>query len=467
MQIFFFSFLCVIKTFISSKEDKMKTDEISSIYKWAKKNNIYINENIQLYKNELNDVNHNFYYFKSNNDINNNTLLLKVPSNIMISQHFLDNFFKKQKNKKFSSLWDKISSIYEYLKYASAKQLFYISIIISDSTFRQKGKFYKKYKEYLDMYSYINLDNFPILYNAKEMLYLNYSNFGKEIKSNLKSINNEYFLIKNKLNLDRTVLVDEYAKYRILSLSNSVYINNNTYVIPFIDCFKKKVNKTFGNYNAYIKYSPNERNNKEYDLEIYSYGQIKSNTELLLLWKQISNIECLLYYGFVDEKNVITSEFLVDVINKNFKTDLAIDDINKKYNINFDDLIESKHYDLNNEFYDEYLYYAYRNLSIYFDQYYHNNEGPYQMMKDNLVYYLKLYEEMYNDDLINRNIEGKNKKINVKTVLRLEKKLIENRIQLLNNKINYFRNTKIEKDIYELLRRNDKIRKNKFVIENI
>ena len=467
MQIFFFSFLCVIKTFISSKEDKMKTDEISSIYKWAKKNNIYINENIQLYKNELNDVNHNFYYFKSNNDINNNTLLLKVPSNIMISQHFLDNFFKKQKNKKFSSLWDKISSIDEYLKYASAKQLFYISIIISDSTFRQKGKFYKKYKEYLDMYSYINLDNFPILYNAKEMLYLNYSNFGKEIKNNLKSINNEYFLIKNKLNLDRTVLVDEYAKYRILSLSNSVYINNKTYVVPFIDCFKKKVNKTFGNYNAYIKYSPNERNNKEYDLEIYSYGQIKSNTELFLLWKQISNIECLLYYGFVDEKNVITSEFLVDVINKNFKTDLAIDDINKKYNINFDDLIESKHYDLNNEFYHEYLYYAYRNLSIYFDKYYHNNEGPYQMMKDNLVYYLKLYEEMYNDDLININIEGKNKKINVKTVLRLEKKLIENRIQLLNNKINYFRNTKEEKDIYELLRRNDQIRKNKFVIENL
>jgi hypothetical protein len=217
------------------------------------------------------------------------------------------------------------------------------------------------------MYNYINLDNFPILYNVKEMLYLNNSYFGKEINNNLKSINNEYYLIKNKLELDNTVLVDEYAKYRILSLSNSININNKTYVVPLIDCFKKKVNKTYGNYNAYIKLSPNKENNIEYDLEIYSYGEIQSNMEIFLLWKQISNIQSLLYYGFVDENNVITSEYLVDLINKNFRKDLNADDINKKNNISLDDLIVPKYYDLNDEFYDEYLFYAYRNISIYFD----------------------------------------------------------------------------------------------------
>ena len=463
MQLFFLlSFLYILKYFVTSKKDEAKIDDITSINKWAKKNKIYINENLRLYKNDLNDNNHNFYYFKSNNKIDNNTLLLKVPSNIMISQHYLDNFFKKTKNKKFASLWNKISSINEYLKYTSAKQLFYISIIFSDSTFRQKGKFYKKYKEYLDMYNYINLDNFPVLYNAKEMLYLNNSYFGKEINNNLKSINNEYYLIKNELDLDNTVLVDEYAKYRILSLSNSININNKTYVVPLIDCFKKKVNKTYGNYNAYIKLSPNKENNKEYDLEIYSYGEIESNMEIFLLWKQISNIQSLLYYGFVDEKNVITSEYLVDLINKNFRKDLNVDYINEINNISLDDLIVPKFYDLNDEFYDEYLFYAYSNMSIYFDQYYRNNEGPYQMMKDNLVYYLRLYEEIYNDDLISRNIMGKNKKTNVKNVLRLEQKLIENRIQLLNNKIIYFQNNKKEQDIYHLLRRNAKNRNKNF-----
>jgi hypothetical protein len=83
-------------------------------------------------------------------------------------------------------------------------------------------------------------------------------------------------------------------------------------------------------------------------------------------------------------------------------------------------------------------------------------------MKDNLVYYLRLYEEMYNDDLISRNIMGKNKKANVKNVLRLEQKLIENRIQLLNNKIIYFKNNKKEQDIYQLLRRNAKNKNKNF-----
>ena len=437
-------------------------DDISLIYKWAKKNNIIIHQNLQLKKNELNDIEHNFYYFKSNNNIKNNTLLLRIPGDIMVSQKSIEMILKKSKNKKFSNLWDKILSINQYINYSSAKQLFYISIILSDSTFRQKGKIYKKYKEYLDMYNYINLDHFPLLYTAKEMIYLNNSNFGKEINNNLKSINNEYYLIKNILNLDNTVLVDEFVKYRILSLSNSIYINNKTYIIPFIDCFQKKVNKTNGKYNAYIKLIPPEDNNGQYDLEIYSNKTIKKDEEIYLLWKQISNSECLLYYGFIDENNLITSGYLVETINKNFMKDLNVDKINKKYNINFDNFIEPKFYDLNNEFYNEYFYYLYSNLSNYFEQYYHNNEGPYQMMKDNLGYYLKLYEEMYNNDLIIRNIEGINKKKYVKNVLGIEKKLIENRIKILNNKINRLRNEKKENDIYELLRRNAKNRKREF-----
>ena len=435
-----------------------KFDEISLIVNWAKKNNIYIHDYLSLKKNELNDIEHNFYYFKSNAKISNNTLLLKIPSSIIISQNLLVNLFKKSKSEKLSTLWEKIQSIDKFINFSSTKQLFYISIIISDSVFRQKGKFFKKYKEYLDMYNYINLDNFPLLYTGKEILYLNNSHFGKEINNNLKSINKEYYLIKNILNFDSTVLVDEFIKYRLLSLSNSFYLNNKTYIVPFIDCFQKKINKTNGKYNSFIKLSPNPYNTNEYDFEIYSNKSIGKNEELKLLWKQISNVESLLYYGFIDDDNSITSEYLVDLVNNNFMKDLKIDDINSKYGINFKKLVAPKFYDLNNEFFDEYFYYAYRNLSKYFEKYYHNNEGPYQMMKGNLQYYLKLYEEMYNSDMINMNIEGINKKKHIKNILGMEEKLIQNRIKLLNNKINNFRNEKEEKDIFELLARNAKNR---------
>ena len=143
--------------------------------------------------------------------------------------------------------------------------------------------------------------------------------------------------------------------------------------------------------------------------------------------------------------------------------DLKVHKINKKYGINLEKFIEPKVYDINNAFYSDYFYYIYKNLSQYFDQYYHNNEGPYQMMKDNLEYYLKLYEEMYNNELINMNIEGIIKRRYIRNILGIEKKLIENRIKLHNKKINHFRNEKKEKDIYELLRRKSKKRKNEFL----
>ena len=466
---YFFSFL-ILPT-ISKKQNQTtnktaKYDDIASIYNWASKNKIYIHKNLQLYKNKLNDINHTFYYFMPNKTIKNNTLLLKIPYNVIISQESLENMHKHSKNKKLSNLWNKVVSIDKYLNYSSAKQLFYIATLLSHYTFKQKGKFYKKYEEYLNMYNYINLDDYPIFFKANEIAFLNSSSFGKEINNNFKSINNEYYLIKHALDMDENIIVEEYIKYRILSLANSLYYNNKTYVIPFIDCFKRKVNFTLKEYNAYIYLKPTGKNNYSFDIEIYSNKTLKKNQEISIIWKQVSNTENYLYYGFIDENNMIIPNILVEIINNNFKADLDIDSVNKKYKINFEDVIEPKTYDLNNDFYDEYLYGIYRNLSSYFDKYYHYNEGPYVMMKDNLQYYLNIYNELYTDEMINRNIEGINKKKYVKCILGMEKKLIENRIGILNDKIERVVQNKEERDIYELLKRASEANKKKNIPKN-
>ena len=145
---FIFSFLLVIS---SSKEkaksqptDQKKLDDITSIYKWASKNGIYINPKLGLYKNSQNNSDHNFYYFKANKTIKNHTLLLRVPSSIMISQKSLEKMHKNSKNKKLSNLWKKVSKIDQYLEYSTAKQLIYISVMLSHATFNQNGKIYKK-----------------------------------------------------------------------------------------------------------------------------------------------------------------------------------------------------------------------------------------------------------------------------------------------------------------------------------
>ena len=83
----------------SNKKQKTKIDsrnEIETLYDWAKKNNIFINEKLHLNKNT--DPSHNFYYFTSEATIPNNTLLLRVPYDIMISESSLEKHFQEKNN---------------------------------------------------------------------------------------------------------------------------------------------------------------------------------------------------------------------------------------------------------------------------------------------------------------------------------------------------------------------------------
>ncbi len=75
------------------------------------------------------------------------------------------------------------------------------------------------------------------------------------------------------------------------------------------------------------------------------------------------------------------------------------------------------------------------------------------MMKDNLQYYLNIYKELYNDDLINMNIDGINKKKYVKNILGIERKLIEQKIKILEEKIKDIIQHKEERDIYLMMKR--------------
>ena len=420
----------------SSKEKVISKNDIETIYNWAKKNNIFINEKLHLNKNI--DPSHNFYYFTSNSKIPNNTLLLRVPYDIMISQSSLEKHFQEKRSKKFSYLWDKIiENKNPYISYFSTKQFFYMSIIIEDAINKKKGYLYNKYKPYFDMYEYMNMDDFPVFYDEEEIYYLSPSSFGSELKQAVESLKEEYYIINNDLQITNSIQ-DNFLKYRVLALANSISFNNTklkdrndfneSVIVPFIDCFKKVVL----DYNSTAEYKIFlDNNDNKYYLEIKSIKDIEKNKEINLKWRKINNGECLIYYGFIEKGNYVAPKYYINLFNAMLRKDLGVDE--KK---DFRDIIQRGRYELNTEFFDPDVVGSYKNLSKLFDKYKDKPEGRYEMMRDNLQYYLDLYDTQFSDGNINLYIKGNEKRKYIKSIMKIERLLVKNKLNYVNSVIN-------------------------------
>ena len=416
-----------------SRKTSKKIDEIQSIMNWAAKNNIYINPNLKLKKNS--DNTHNFYYFVPTDKIPNDTILLKVPQSIMISQSSLDNHLKATRNK-FSNLWENILKIKNaFISNYSTKQLFYMAIVIENAINKKKGTIYKKYKPYFKMYEYMNLDDFPVFYDLTETYYLSISSFGSELDKSIKSLREEYYIINNNLNISNSIQ-DSFFKYRVLALANSLNQNNDSYIIPFIDCFTKVVTSKKANANYILK---NETSTNKLYFEIRSTTEIKPNSEIYLKWREFSNNDCLTFYGFIEKENVIAPKFYVDLFNNAFKKDLGV-----SINETFKGIIATPEFELRTELFEEFVIESYKNLSKLFDKYKNKKEGPFEMMADNLAYYLDIYKIQYSDGQINLYINGEKKRDNIKCLMKLEERLVKNKLDYIKNVIKDIKENKLQ-----------------------
>ena len=411
-------------------------DIVKTSLEWAKNNSIYINNKLFLNKRNNRDK---YYYFSADSRILNNTLLLRVPYDIMITQNSFNEIYKDSKNIKFNKLWDKITEIEsEYIKYFSTKQLLYVSILLENAIRKKKGPIYKKYKDYLRMYEQINTDIFPVFYDEQEKFYLSGSNFGSQLKRATESLNEEYFICSKYLNLS-IPYQDEFLKTRVVTLiastdfnnSNLHYTNgfNETIIVPFLDCFTKVISEEKANARFEIKGQLNTTNNfTNYYLEVYSNDDIFIGGEINLKWRPFPNSEMLLYYGVVEEGNPFNSRYYIDIMNRKMKKDLNISDEEK-----FD--IKRDIYEINTEFYDPSVINTYRNLSLKIEKYKGREEGAYEMMCDNLKNYAELYDNPLSDGNINQYINGNEKIKDIKEIMHKEKRLIDGKIEYLEKVI--------------------------------
>jgi len=412
-------------------------DVAASALEWAKNNSIYINEKLILNKKTSGDKH---YFFSADSRIQNNTLLLRVPYNMMITQFNLNEMYKDSKNKKFENLWDKIESINnDFIQFFSTKQLFYMSVILENAMRKKKGPLYKKYKELLRMFDNLDMDIYPVFYDQYEKDYLSGSNFGSQLIRAMDSLNEEYIILDRDLNIN-IPNQDDFIKTRVIALISSINLNNTNYnysnefnetiIVPFLDCFTKTIFEDKSNARVERKSIKNTTSNlNDYYLEIYSNDEIYIGGEIILKWTPFSNSELLLYYGFVEEENPIRSRHFMDIINTKFKKDLNITD-NKIFKN-----IKKTLYELNTEFSAPDVINSYKNLSKHFDKYKNRKEGPYEMMLDNLKYYVNLYEEVLSDGNINKYINGNEKIKSIKEIIHQEKKFLDKKVDSLEKHI--------------------------------
>ena len=448
----------------SSKKDKKKskqkhkkpkldpldniTNIIPTVLGWAKNNDIYINPKLSLNRRMKRD---NYYAFFADSKIPNNTLLFRVPYNMMITQTNLNDMYKNTKNK-FENLWENVVNLKsDSVKYYSTKQLLYMSIILENAIRKKKGPLYKKYKEYLKLFEQRNMDIYPIFYDQDEKYYLSGSNFGIQLNRAVEALNEEYILTSTKLNVS-IPNQDDFFKVRVLSLVSSTDFNNSniylppnfneTCIVPFLDCFNKVISSERANSIFDIIGIKNETTNyTDYYLEVYSYDEIYIGSELNLKWRSFPNTEFLLYYGQVEEGNPFNSKYYIDIINRKFKEDLGFD----KEKV-FDN-VKRDIYEINTEFYDPFVINTYRNLSMSIDKFKNREEGPYELMRDNLKYYYNLYENPLSDGNINIYINGNEKKKDIREIIHKEKKLIEARIERLDKVIKEIKSNKNNNNI--------------------
>ena len=422
------------------------TNIIPTVLDWAKNNDIYINSKLTLNKRTTHD---NYYSFYADSKILNNTLLFRVPYNMMLTQKNLYEMYNSTKNNKFSNLWENILKIKsDYVKYYSTQQLLYLSIILEYASRKKKGPLYKKYKEYLKLYEQRNMDIYPIFYDQDEKYYLSGSNLGTQINRASEALNEEYILLSTKLNIS-IPYQDDFFKARVISLLSSTDFNNSninlpeafneTCIIPFLDCFNKVISSERANAVFDIKGIKNDTSNlTDYYLEIYSNDEIYVGSEINLKWRPFPNTEFFIYYGQVEEGNPFNSKLYIDIINRKLKEELGFE---KDYQFeNLNRVI----YEINTEFYDPSVINAYRNLSLKIDKYKNKEEGAYELMRDNLKSYLDLYENPLSDGNINIYINGEEKKKFIKLIIHQEKKLIKNKIEHLNKVIKGIQNRNID-----------------------
>jgi hypothetical protein len=357
---------------------------------------------------------------------------MNIPYKIMLN---IDNALELLNNKKLKKLYseyqkDKFQISLGFLP-ASLDQSF-LSYLIYLVNHRQKHykktKFYQYFHYLIDTFE-TDLDSFPIFYNKNQLELLKGSLSWMELTLMKELFKEEVHNLEYKHN-QKSIDFDEYLRFRTLTITKSLNISNCTSIIPFIDMFN------YDPIDFNVNFKLNETNNNLY---VFTTKKVKRGDILYLRAGYFSNIKRFILYGetFEKMKDYIES-FQIPLISPMIHE--SITDKDKGYYL--DDTIDL----VKKKFYKNALE-TYKKISKL-----KNEDGSdlsaYNLFLKNLEYIRGNYQPITATHIYNQFVNLKDIE-NVKRVLYLEKKVMDEKIDVLRKFINKLTKSKekINKDL--------------------
>ncbi|MCQ2821466.1 MAG: hypothetical protein MJ252_29770 [archaeon] len=423
-------FIIAISVFISKEDDHPK---YKKILQWGKENGLYISEKLAM---NYTDENTRNYYLTE--DVKTNETLLEIPLQLTMSSLQIKDMFKK--NKKIKKLYKKINPegtiSLNKQKDFSLEESFITSVLYlvneSPEKFR-KSEFVKFYGPYLDNME-TNAEYYPYYYTKEQRELFSFTSFGGMFDLVDKMCNEDAKALTEIVGPE--IIMDEFAKYKVLTANKGINVTGHYHLIPFADMFDKNPVK----FNLNMTYNETTGN-----LEVFATKDISSEDHLFLVAPYTPNVNSLLLFGNTyDETIPYIKSFNLPMILPSFVESKGYnaDKANTKATV---ELTDGKFYEKIVNVYKDFL----RKIGK------ESNElTAMQMFLENLEYLRASYNRI-NPSSIHRNFIGKKSIRNAIRLIEGEKRFVDDRINAMRQVIDIFK-TEIKKKQEEEAEKNKK-----------
>ena len=404
-----FLIICILNSFNSK-------NYYDYLLEWGKNNSLFISDKLSM---KYISENNKSYY--ANEDLSENTLVMNVPFKVMLN---VKNALDLLNSKKLKKLYveykkDDFKISIDFLPFSLDQS--FLSYLIYLVNYHQKhykkNKFYKYFHYFFDTFE-SSIDSFPVSYNKYQLRLIQGSVALRESTLMKNLFKEEVDKLEHEHN-QNSIDFDEYLRYRSLTITKSLNISNISCIIPFIDMFVSDP------IDFNVDFKLNETNNNLY---IYTTKQVRKGDILYIKSRYISNIKRFILYGetFEKMKDYIES-FRIPLISP--MTHHSITGRDKGYYL--DDIIEL----VDNKFYENALE-TYKKISELKKQD-GSDLSAYKLFLKNLELVRGTYDHISTKYITEQFINSKDID-NVKRVLYLEKKFLDEKIKFLRNFIDKF-----------------------------